>query len=136
MPYVDYKTPIESKINWVQGISFVIQALTLALNHEWVVANPRATLIIGMVINALTAILRTFFPTASTTWAMKAAVLLALTLALSASPAYARPVRVCDGTACKIVDQPEQVKKLGQWIKAMPLPRVIANPFRAMWGNN
>lgn len=89
MPYVDYKTPIESKINWVQGISFVIQALALALNHEWVVANPRATLIIGMVINALTAILRTFFPTASTTWAIKAAVLLALTLGLSASPAAA-----------------------------------------------
>lgn len=24
--------------------------------------------------------------------------------------------------------------KLGQWLKAMPLPRVIANPFRAMLG--
>jgi hypothetical protein len=86
MPYVEPKEPILSKINWVQFLSFVIQALTLALNHEWVAAHPQLTLIIGMAINLLTAVLRTFLPTVSTTWAIKGCLLFAMALG-------------CEGTA-------------------------------------
>jgi uncharacterized membrane protein YfcA len=62
------------------------------------------------------------------------AVLLAVTFALSGGQAHARPVRVCDGTACRVVEEPTLAQKQARWLKAMPLPQIIQRPFRAMWG--
>ncbi len=92
------KSPLLSKINWVQAVSFAIQLLTLILNSDWVKDNPQATLLIGMAVNALTAALRTYLPTAPTTLAMKAVVIFALSFAaLGASPLEAAPTRCFRG---------------------------------------
>ena len=130
MPFAETKSLFASKTFWVNLITTLIAVLALIGGQEWIADYPKVTAAIGVALGALNIVLR--YITVDAVKIM--AILLALTFALSGGQAYARPVRVCDGTACKIVDQPEQVKKLGQWIRAMPLPRVIENRFRAMFG--
>jgi hypothetical protein len=130
MPFAETKSLFASKTFWVNFLTTAIAMLALLGGQEWIADYPKATAAIGAALGLLNIVLRII-----TVDAVKVlAVVLAVGLALSASPTYARPVRVCDGTACKIVDQPEQVKKLGQWLKAMPLPQIIQRPFRAMLG--
>jgi len=128
MPFVETKSLFASKTFWVNFLTTAIAMLALLGGQEWIADYPKATAAIGVAIGTLNIVLRYI-----TVDAVKVLAVL-LAVGLSASPTYARPVRVCDGTACKIVDQPEQVKKFGQWLKAMPLPQIIQRPFRAMLG--
>lgn len=128
MPFAETKSLFASKTFWVNFLTTAIAMLALLGGQEWIADYPKATAAIGAALGLLNIVLRVI-----TVDAVKVMAVL-LAVGLSASVAEARPVRVCDGTACKIVDQPEQVKKLGQWLKAMPLPQIIQRPFRAMLG--
>jgi hypothetical protein len=133
MPYVENKEPLESKLNWLGILTAITATLTGILNSEWIAANPKLSAYIMAAIGILTVIIRTFFTHGPTTLT-KLAVLLAITLALSTSPAHARPVRVCDGTACRVTEEPTLAKKQARWFKAMPLPVIERNFIRILFG--
>lgn len=123
MPFVDYKEPILSKINWAAGIQVTLNALAYLLAQDWVKSNVDLVLLLNSISGILIFLVRTFLPTVSTTWAIKGAILLALTFGLSGGQAYAGPIRK-DCANCRAMSPP--TAKLSaeheRWFRAMPLP--------------
>lgn len=133
MPFAITKSIFASRTFWVNLITTVIAVLALVGGQEWIAEYPKVTAGIAVVVGALNIVLRYL-----TVDAVKIlAVILAVgALSLPASPAQARPIRVCDGTACKVTQEPEVSSGIDRWFKAMPLPRIVKNKFRAMFGVN
>jgi hypothetical protein len=132
MPFAETKSLFASKTFWVNLITTIIAVLALVGGQEWIADYPKATAAIGAALGLLNIVLRVI-----TVDAVKIfAVVMAVGLALSASPAHARPIRQCDGTACKVTAEPTLNLSPAQarWFRAMPLPWIERNVIRAMLG--
>ena len=105
MAYFDI-SPLASKINWTATLGAIINGIAILVAQPWVSSNPSAVLLLNFAAYVLIGVLRTFFSNGPTTLNItKAVLILALAFGFS-STADARPVRVCDGTACRVVEQP------------------------------
>jgi hypothetical protein len=132
MPFAETKSIFESKTFWVNFLTTAAGVITYLAGEAWIKEIPGGEATLLVVLGVVNVALRFI-----TVDAVKIfAVLLAVGLALSASPAEARPVRVCDGTACKVTAEPTINLSPAQarLFRAMPLPWVERNFVRALFG--
>lgn len=129
MPFADTKSIFESKTFWVNFLTTAAGVITYLAGEAWIKEIPGGEATLLVVLGVVNVALR--FITVDAVKIL--AVLLVVTLALSSSsPAHARPIRQCDGTACKATQEPTINLSPAQarWFRAMPLPwierRVIA----------
>ena len=132
MPFAETKSIFESKTFWVNFLTTAAGVITYLAGEAWIKEIPGGEATLLVVLGVVNVALRFI-----TVDAVKIfAVLLAVGLALSASPAHARPIRQCDGTACKVTAEPTLNLSPAQarWFRAMPLPWIERNVIRAMFG--